>query len=487
MIDRAERACAEGVAAQQRGDIAAALVAFGHAVAQAPARLDLRLVQAYALAASGDRAAAAAVLDATPDIERLTERAARQLTDAALPIHADHAAECALRVALRTAPHDASLHAALGAIAERRDRIDEAADHLSTALRLDAHYAPALVTRARVEAITGQWLVARATLDDAVAIDPTNANARYQRGLVQLTLGDFSTGWHDAEARRALRWHQQAAPAQLPPWDGSSTAVPSLLVWGEQGLGDQLQFARFVPLLAQRTGVPVTLHVAPALCTLLSSRLPSIHVAALGSPAPVGAHHVPLMSLPALLGITTASQFGAAPYLAGAACVRRIPALPPRIGLCWAGNPAHARDRERSIPADALPTLLNAVAAEWVSLQVGGINALRASHPTVAAQLTDGVPDVADFLDTAHRMATLDAVVTADTSVAHLAGALGIPTWILIPPLPDWRWQVEAERSPWYGSATLVRRHRREQWRDVLPRVATQLASYFRTLGTVAA
>jgi tetratricopeptide (TPR) repeat protein len=480
MSARATARCGEGLAAQARGDHPAACAAFGEAVALAPDRHDLRLVLTFALAAAGRTAHAISTLEALPDLSRLNTAAVREVADAALAIGADAMAARAIHALLQSTPHDAAMHGALGALAERADRMDEATLHLARALTLDPRLVSALITRARLEARRGAWENAYETLDAAVRLAPQHAHARYQRGLVALTMGRLAEGWTDAEARRTLPWHLTAAPRGVPAWDGVPRTGQPLLVWGEQGLGDQLQFVRFLPELRRLARDRVVLHVAPSVRTLVADAFPDIETVALGSVVPIGAAHVPMMSLPWLLGLTAEADVSRAAYLATPYRLRSPAGRVPRIGVCWAGNPRHAHDRARSVPLEELLSLVTALSADWVSLQVGDAEASRAHHAVLGAAMRAPDAPLSDFRDTAALIGTLDAVITVDTAVAHLSGALGVPTWTLIASLPDWRWQLERTDSPWYASMRLVRAAAGESWSAVLPRAARQMADYFR-------
>ncbi|MCU0646573.1 MAG: tetratricopeptide repeat protein [Gemmatimonadaceae bacterium] len=479
MMDAVATACAAGVSALDRGAHEEARAHFADALERAPTLLDVRLLVAFALARAGDGDRARAVLDDTPAIAQLVERDARRLADAAVGLKALHAARAAVTTALGFAPRDATLHATLGALADRAG--DPRADHhLDRALALDPTLIAALLTRAHRHAARDEWARALHTLDTAVKTAPDHALARYQRGLLLLTLGRFEDGWRDAEARRSLAWHQHATPKGIPAWGGQPLAGRTLLVWGEQGLGDQVQFARFLPALAAASGATLAVRVAPPLVDLLAPLLPAhAHIAPLGDDVRADAH-VPMMSLPALLGLHDEWAFTRAPYLpvpapAITAATSRARA---RIGICWAGNPAHAHDHARSLPLDAVRTLIDGVDAEWISLQVGAPEHARCADPVLGARISAGASLGTTMRETAQCIASLDRVVTADTAVAHVAAALGVPTTILVPSLPDWRWQRERIDSPWYAAATLARRGRDESWNAVCGRVARTLPGY---------
>jgi len=335
-------------------------------------------------------------------------------------------AATALRAAIAAQPALAEAHASLGAVLSDAGRLDEA--------------------------------VAACTL--ALALDPDHAPARWNRAVARLLAGDFAQGWEDARARR--RHPHFAADFQgldAPEWEGGPLAGRRLLVHAGQGMGDTIMFARYLPRLVAM-GARVTLACAAALVPLLR-RIPGIDAVPRAAGYPPHDTWVDQMCLPRLLGPPDPG-----PYL----CADPVERRSGRVGLVWAGNPAHANDHRRSLPEAAARALLAALhGLEVVPLQPG---------PRAAA-LGLAAPDLPDWAATARVVAGLDLVVTVDTACAHLAGALGVPVWILLPHAPDWRWQLNRADSPWYGSARLFRQTRPGDWAGVVDEVAAALAARY--------
>lgn len=358
----------------------------------------------------------------------------------------------------------------------------DAARDFSQLLERDPGNVAALHNRANAWRELGQHRQACEDLEAALAQSPGDARIEWNLALAELRLGRFEAGWHHYEAR----WRRDASLAALRPrtgrpWTGEDCRGKTVLLYGEQGLGDVLQFVRYAPLLAAR-GARVLLQVAAPLVTLLR-RCPGVaEVVATGHAAPHFELHCALMSLPALLGTTGASIPEAVPYLSAdtdrlAHWRARLGARKGlRVGLVWAGNPRHENDRWRSVELEQLLAALDAP-AQFVCLQ----RELRdGDRETLARwpQLLFFGTELKDFDDTAALCELMDVVISVDTSVAHLAGALGKPLWLLLPQVPDWRWMLEREDSPWYPTARLFRQHRTRDWAPVLQRVAGALAGW---------
>ena len=316
-----------------------------------------------------------------------------------------------------------------------------------------------------------------------VALSPSHTNAHVFAAMAYLRLGAFAIGWDLYE----WRWRNEPSlnfpqmTRDRPCWDGSDLAGKTILLHGEQGLGDTLQFCRYVPLVARKA--KVILAVLGPLCGLMATLGNDIQVLRLGEPLPPFDLHCPLMSLARLFGTTadTIPQTGA--YLRADACRsavwhHRLGGRGPRIGLAWSGNPRHSGDGRRSLPlARLLPLIWNS-GADWHILQKD----LREEDQGLVAatpRLTWHGDQLADFDDTAALVGALDLVIAVDTSVAHLAGALGVPTWLMLPFAPDWRWLEDRDDSPWYGSVRLFRQTRPGDWDGVIARIAEHLTSTF--------
>ena len=252
-----------------------------------------------------------------------------------------------------------------------------------------------------------------------------------------------------------------------------------MLLHNEQGLGDALQFCRYVPLLRDR-GAEIILEIESPLQELLS-RLPGIsRCIAKGDPLPAFDFHCPLTSLPLAFSTTLDTVPAEVPYLpqpSEGAGPQLGPSERPRIGLVWSGNPNHTNDRNRSLPFRELLPLFDGVAAEFVSLQKN----LHPEDEELMRQRSDVLdlgPALRDFCATAAVVEQLDLIISVDTSVAHLAGGLGRPLWILLPYIPDWRWLLDRDDSPWYPSARLFRQTATRDWAEVVERVRAALVDW---------
>jgi tetratricopeptide (TPR) repeat protein len=370
-----------------------------------------------------------------------------------------------------------------GLVLAALDRDDEAIAAFRRALVLNPDYAIGWNN-------LGLTLQAQNRLDEAadafrraLALSPSFAEARWNLGLALLAAGRFREGWPEYEARlgiAALAKH--AAPPDRPRWDGVVRPGSTLLLTAEQGLGDALQFARFATPIAAR-GVRVLLQAPAALARLLAS-VPGVAGAfALDAPLPSFDAHAPLLSLPGHLGVSALEHIPAqVPYLdvdaqRYAKATETVRARPARlrVGLAWAGSREHRNDRRRSMRLAQLAPLFGIDGIAWFSLQKGDaereIAALSDSRAPVP------LPAGSDFDDTAAKVAALDLVISVDTSVAHLAGALALPVWILLPFAPDWRWLLARNDSPWYPTATLFRQPRPGDWDAVVREVAAALVA----------
>lgn len=338
----------------------------------------------------------------------------------------------------------------------------------------------------------GQFELAEDGYCIAHELAPDEAIVRWNLSHVRLLRGEFERGFALYESR--WQWSGFNYPERnlpKPRWDGLSTASQRLLVYAEQGFGDTIQFARFVPELAAR-GARVWFEVQRELFWLMKAALrsePRVEVIPRMSEPhsvygdPVYDAHCGVMSLARHLGVKLADLPGRSSYLtADRETVARWASLlgkrdRPRIGLVWAGRPDHARDRERSVSLAEMRDLLAIQGVEWISLQLG---APRLQIAASGARLRDLGGELRDFCETAALIENLDLLITVDTATAHLAGAMGKSVWILLPQVPDWRWLLERNNSPWYPSARLFRQRESGDWASVLREVQAELVSTFR-------
>jgi hypothetical protein len=285
---------------------------------------------------------------------------------------------------------------------------------------------------------------------------------------VLLSRGEYTEGWREY----AWRWRIEAfnAPARRfaqPVWDGAAGAG-SVLLHGESGLGDTLHFLRYAPLVAQRC-TRVVLEVQPPLEPLLRG-LAGVEVLAQGRALPQFQSHAPLIELPRLFGTTLQSIPWPGPYVrADAARVARWRRLVPaaqgvrKVGLAWTGSPHNMNNRKRSLALSELAPLAGIPGVQFYSLQKGE-GAEQAARPPAGLPLVDLAPHIGDFADTAACVSLLDLVITIDTSIAHLAGAMGTDTWVLLAHSPDWRYHLERSDNPWYPTQRLFRQHSPGDW-----------------------
>ncbi len=315
----------------------------------------------------------------------------------------------------------------------------------------------------------------------ALALQPDCIAAQWNEGLARLVIGDFKAGWKQYEGRWAVAGlGQRRREFAQPQWRGEfALAGRTILLHAEQGLGDTLHFARYVPMVAA-LGAGIVLEAQNPLVPLLAG-LPGVaSIRAQGEALPTFDCHCPLLSLPLAFGTTFDTIPRNVPYLAAAP--ERIArwrstieeAAAPRIGVVWAGNPANVFDHRRTLPLRHLLPLLRTPGVKFFALQKdlrpGDLELLQA-FPEVRLL----GEELEDFTETAAVVSLLDLVITVDTAVAHLAGALGKKVWVLLPFSPDWRWLLAREDSPWYPSARLFRQPATSDWASVLAQVATAL------------
>lgn len=306
----------------------------------------------------------------------------------------------------------------------------------------------------------------------AETLTKASDRAKMDLAYAYLYAGKYHFGWSLHEARIPTRMAQAPFLPSKPRWDGMPTK--HLLILPEGGFGDIIQFARYAREAAEICE-RVTIKCPRSLGRLLQGISPKLEIdAGPRDRFPPHSSWAFVMSLPYLLGIDSEAKIEGKPYLA-------VPAVaPPRgrpaVGLVWGGSPSHARDSQRSLPAEHVQRLLNVESVDWHILQQGpAANIIPSLVKGAHVHLHEG--EINDFQDTAEIIAGLDAVVTVDTSVAHLAGALGVPTIVMLSAAPEFRWMHGREDSPWYDSVRLVRQTKAGEWGDVIERMIQELPS----------
>ena len=384
--------------------------------------------------------------------------------------------------ALRLKPDYAEALSNRGAALRMLNRPQEAWDSYEQALRIKPDYIDALYNRGIIPQELGRHEEALACFAQALRVKPGHVDAHWNSSLSRLALGDFERGFAEYEWRWETAGFAPAKSAHPQPlWLGKSPLRgKTLLLRAEQGLGDTLQFCRYAPMAAA-LGAEVLLEVQAPLKTLLAGLAEGVRVFAQGEALPGFDCQCPLLSLPLAFDTRLDSMPAAAAYLqadparAAAWRARLGGAERPCIGLAWSGSPAHKNDSARSIPLAAFARLA-AGPGQFVSLQKqvreADLAALR-ERPDIL-HFGDAL---GDFADTAALLANLDLVVAVDTAVAHLAAAMGLPVWLLLPFNADWRWLLGREDSPWYPRMRLFRQPEIGDWDSVIRRVGAELAA----------
>ena len=391
--------------------------------------------------------------------------------------------ECALKID----PQHADAHTNLGNVHLAGDRLDQAVACYQRTLASDPRHAKALCNLGLAYHRKGLLDDALASFNQALKLNPDYAEAHLNRAITLLLVGDWENGWKDYEWRFRCRDWQRTYPHRLygEQWKGEPFKDKTLLVHSEQGIGDTLQFARYLPLVKQRGG-RLIFEVRPSLYPLFESMDCVDQLLELSADKPPGRHYnmyVPLCSLPRIFGTLPGQVPNETPYLkADPAKIKRwrkrLPDEGLNVGLVWGGNNTY---RERSCSLADLAPLGFVKAINWIGLQKGPAADQAASSllpPNFS--VTNWGEDFKDFSDTAAAVHCLDLVISIDTSVAHLAGAMGKPVWILLPMVPDWRWLLERSQSPWYPTMHLFRKSRTQGWSRVVAHLISALERWRR-------
>jgi tetratricopeptide (TPR) repeat protein len=383
---------------------------------------------------------------------------------------------------LRRRPDHAGVLHGLGVALLRQDKLPEAAAAFARVLRLRPDEVEALNDQGYTRRKQGRWGESLACFDRAVELQPDHAGAHHNRALLRLTLGDYERGWAEYEWR-LLCPEITPPPFRIPLWDGSALAGRTILLHTEQGIGDTFQFARYAPLV-KRKGGTVLLACPEKLVGILSGCAGIDRVVVKGKPIPPFDVHASLLSLPYRLGTTLDDVPAAVPYLTAEPALveqwrQELGSLRAfKVGIFWQGSPGYREDAYRSIPLARFAPLAAVEGVRLFSLQKG--------QGTEQLAEVAGRFDVTDlggrldettgaFVETAAVVKNLDLVVTCDSAVGHLAGALGVPVWVALPAVPDYRWMLGRPDSPWYPTVRLFRQERLGEWEEVFARMAGEL------------
>jgi tetratricopeptide (TPR) repeat protein len=388
--------------------------------------------------------------------------------------------------AITLQPDYAQAHYNCGLLLHDLNRLDESLAQFDKAIALVPDYVQAHHNRGAVLQDLNRLGEAILAYDKALALMPGYPEAFHNQSHCYLKLGRFDEGWRLHEWRKELAAPVGSRLFAQPLWLGrEDLANKTLFVHCEQGLGDTIQFCRYGKLLRAR-GARVVMSVQQPLLALLRQFRPDIQIIAQNDVPVAFDYHCPLLSLPLALGTTLDTIPSEPRYLWAAPELRdkwrsRLPSssAKPRIGFAWRGSPEHKNDANRSVDLSVLAPLISEAAA-WVSLQ----NDITPAESAVLAglpQIVDLGRELRDFSDTAAVVDVLDLVIVVDTSIAHLAGAMGKPVWLLLPFNSDWRWLMDRDDSPWYPSARLFRQRKFGAWPEVIARVQAALDDLVRS------
>ena len=395
-------------------------------------------------------------------------------------------AENLIRNAITIHPAAASYHSNLGNVLQSQAKLAEAEASYRRALELRPEQAEVHLNLGHVLKAQGRVDSALASYRQSLAVNPQLAEARAAEAMALLLQGDFASGWKAFESRwQTSNYETPMRTYPQPLWRGEPLPSGRLLIWGEQGIGDEILFAGLI-LEVLAAGHRCVLNCDPRLQPLFARSFPAVEVISGYDPARDHAlnvaAHLPSGSLPGLFrtGLEAFAKTKS-PYLAAdpiqCNCFREsYKGARPRIGLAW-----HTRNRQsgraRSIDLPLFGPLFASIGAQWISLQYGNHAALEAEASRAAAPLLiDRAVDQLVNIDTfAAQAAAMDLVITIDNSTAHIAAALGVPTWLLLPFAPDWRWLLNRDTSPWYPSMRIFRQPRSGDWQSVIADVQREL------------
>ena len=433
----------------ERGDLDGAILLLRKAVSLRPDFVQAAVSLGHAFTRQGRPGEAVALLEETihrrPDFPEAHNNLGVAL--ASLGRYAE--ARARYEEALRLRPDSAEVLDNLGALCMKQGRLEEAMEHFEKAVRLE----------------------------------PDHADARLHRALGWLVSGDFERGWPEFEWRWRSRGFQER-PLPLPRWDGSSLARRTILLYAEQGLGDTFQFVRYAPLLKER-GATVVVECQDSLVRILGGCRGIDRIVPRGDPLPEYDVQAPFLSLPGILRTTLDTIPANVPYLAADPALvdlwrQELSGVAGRkIGIAWQGNPKYPADRERSIPLARFAPLARLPGVRLISLQkMHGTDQIAEVSRDFSVIDFGSRLDSANgaFMDTAALMMNLDLVVTSDTAIPHLAGALGVRVWLALPKVADFRYLLRREDSPWYPTMRLFRQTEAGNWDEVFERMARQLS-----------
>ena len=469
-----------------RGLHADAVKCFQQSVQLDPQDLAARLGLAKALSQSAEWAAAERelqhVLTQQPEhVEALVMRGFVLVKQERLDEAVDD-----YRAVLRVQPDYYQVHNSLSFVFERQGRCQQALDSAEHALALHENFAEGQNNRGVALRSLHRLDEAENAFRQALQINPQMVLAEFNLGTTCLLRGDYQQGWQGYLRYADLT--AEPATTNRTAWEGQSLPGGTLVVSSDQGFGDTLQFVRWLPRVRELSQAQIVLDCQPELSQLLQDSQLADQVVVDAEPIQADAE-VALSALGSLLGITAADLPGAHNYVVGKGAsgpvvqqkLRDAPTGHLRVGLAWQGNPLQTRDHARSCPLDALSCWKDMDGVAWFGLQTGQLGRSQLSGLADTWPIVDLGGELLSFTDTAAAIMELDLVITVDTAVAHLAGALGASVWVLLCHTPDWRWQLNREDCDWYPSMRLFRQPVWGDWHSVAEQVRLALHEHRRS------
>ena len=380
-------------------------------------------------------------------------------------------------------PNISSVYNNLGVVYQYNGHLDEAAAYYQKALDLNPELFDVLNNLGLVWREKGEIDKAITFFQKSLQINPTYADAHWNLSYAYLLTGNFREGWKEYEWRlKTDEFISRQRNFPQPLWDGTMETGRTILLCAEQGYGDAIQFIRYAPLVSAR-GLQVIVECQNELALFLRNTEGISQVFIEGESLPGFDVYCPLLSLPFIFDTTPETIPVTIPYVsADLTLIKKWEAKIQsensriKIGLVWSGNPKYTKDRNRSFSLGLFSPFAEFTDVAFYSLQKGEA-ATQAKNPLEGIKLIDFTEDIHDFSDTAAFIENLDLIISVDTAVAHLAGALGKPVWTLLPFVPDWRWMLNREDSPWYPTMRLFRQPSPGDWESVIARLAQELTA----------
>jgi tetratricopeptide (TPR) repeat protein/ADP-heptose:LPS heptosyltransferase len=388
------------------------------------------------------------------------------------------------RKAIEIDPAIADAYNNIGGILKDKGQIDEAVEYFQKALQLNPAFAEAYNNIGIVLSEKGNFDEAITYYQKAIKLKPHLSNAHLNMSFIMLSYGDFNNGWKEYEWRLKINAPYLKDFSQLL-WDGSDISGKTILLYTEQGYGDAIQFIRYVPLVVQR-GATIIVECQKELVSLFQNVEGIEQVISIGEQLPAFDVHCPLLSLSLKFNTTIDTIPAEIPYIkVNPFSIQKWKDklsddnLKLKVGLVWAGSRAHKNDRNRSFSLDTFAPLAQFDNVVFYSLQKGD-GSEQAKSPPDGMKFIDYTDEIHDFSDTATLIMNLDLVISVDTAVAHLAGALGKTVWTLVTFAPDWRWMLNREDSPWYPTMRLFRQPSYGNWKSVIDNVKEKLQLFIK-------